>query len=259
MSISKIMIEKIIKMNNKRICPICNERDIPEQIGSGRPRNHCKECNQTYKKQTYKKKKLEWWRKRYDSDPEFRKKHQEASRISHNKYHWNNREKDNERNRMIRIHKLKHYRKMEFRRKRKSAMIKSRNRTPSQQRVADMMKSPKGEGIMKQILNKIYPDEIKTDNKSFIIINGKLRQCWRAKKGACELDRFYPKLRLAFEYHGEFHYKYIEFFHRNRSLEYIQHKDKETKEMCDTVGIRLIVIIKNQLDEDIIKNLINFV
>ncbi|KKM78722.1 hypothetical protein LCGC14_1357090 [marine sediment metagenome] len=57
-----------------------------------------------------------------------------------------------------------------------------------------------------------------------------------------ELDGFNAKLHCAFEYHSEYHYRYIPFFHRNRTLEEVQNIDRIKENLCKEKGIKLLTI-----------------
>lgn len=58
-----------------------------------------------------------------------------------------------------------------------------------------------------------------------------------------ELDCYNPELRLAVEYNGVQHYKFIPFFHKNREAFYNQRYRDELKRLrCKELGITLIEI-----------------
>jgi len=71
---------------------------------------------------------------------------------------------------------------------------------------------------MKGILDKIFSKELSVDNKRYLLINSKIRQTYPTKKGNFEFDRYYPKLRIAFEFDGMQHRKFIPFFIELRQL-----------------------------------------
>ena len=112
----------------------------------------------------------------------------------------------------------------------------------------------KSEIEMKFILNNLLPNELILDNKywgfdknnNFIRIGG--------AKGGLQLDRYYPNLRLAFEYNGLQHFDYREFFHKDYKIFLIvQNNDQKKQEMCQKAGINLIIIKYNEkLSEQLI-------
>lgn len=74
-----------------------------------------------------------------------------------------------------------------------------------------------------------------------------------------ELDGFNKKLKLAFEYNGEQHYKNVPYYHTDsKKLKYTQEKDKLKLELCEKKKIKLIVIqsIKNSTPEKVMKEVI---
>ena len=91
------------------------------------------------------------------------------------------------------------------------------------------------EGISERICRKHF--EIIFDDKF-----PKVRPSWlRGKKGwKLELDGFSQKLGIAFEFQGRQHYKYIEWFHKNRALREQQEVDELKKRLCQHNNIVLI-------------------
>lgn len=60
---------------------------------------------------------------------------------------------------------------------------------------------------------------------------------------ALELDCYNPELKLAAEYNGEQHYKYIPFFHKNKEAFLNQkYRDDMKYRICKEKGIDLIII-----------------
>ncbi len=86
----------------------------------------------------------------------------------------------------------------------------------------------KTEHEMKLYLDRLFGNKEHKDNGRYKWLNG------------MELDRYYPKLSLAFEYHGEQHFRNVKFFKIN--LEKIQKRDKLKRELCRKNGIILIEI-----------------
>ncbi|MCK4614147.1 MAG: hypothetical protein KAU14_05020, partial [Thermoplasmata archaeon] len=57
-----------------------------------------------------------------------------------------------------------------------------------------------------------------------------------------ELDGYCKKLRIAFEFHGEQHYREIEFFHTTRSFKEQQRIDQLKRKLCGDHGVKLIEV-----------------
>jgi hypothetical protein len=58
-----------------------------------------------------------------------------------------------------------------------------------------------------------------------------------------ELDCYNPDLKIAVEYNGEQHYKYIPYFHRNRDAFYnIKYRDEMKNRLCKENGVKLITV-----------------
>lgn len=75
-----------------------------------------------------------------------------------------------------------------------------------------------------------------------------------------ELDCFNPELKIAVEYNGEQHYKYIPYFHSSKDAFYnIKYRDDIKKRLCSENGIKLIIVpyyVKfNDIETYIIKQL----
>lgn len=94
----------------------------------------------------------------------------------------------------------------------------------------------KKEGIMQRELDKLLPDAEYIDNGYY---------SWmRSPKGApLQLDRYYPELKLAFEFNGRQHYEYNPYMHKDReAFEYLQRCDRKKRRECKRHGIHLITI-----------------
>ncbi|HLC57929.1 MAG TPA: hypothetical protein VJH95_05120 [Candidatus Nanoarchaeia archaeon] len=66
-----------------------------------------------------------------------------------------------------------------------------------------------------------------------------------------ELDRYYPRLRLAFEYQGEQHFEDKKFF--KIDLKEIQKRDEIKREICNNRSIILVEIsYREKLSEQLI-------
>ncbi|MEK9207750.1 MAG: hypothetical protein AAB922_04660 [Patescibacteria group bacterium] len=91
------------------------------------------------------------------------------------------------------------------------------------------------ENICREIFEKIF-------HRKF----PKIKPVWlvNADGNRMEFDGYNEELRLAFEYHGEQHYQYKEFFYRGDKEKFIKRKsDDETKHLLSkNKGIRLVEI-----------------
>ena len=75
-------------------------------------------------------------------------------------------------------------------------------------------------------------------------------------KGApMQLDRYYPELRLAFEYDGPQHETYSPFIHKSyENFQYMKECDKVKEELCKKLGITLIrVHYKHRITDESLK------
>lgn len=98
-----------------------------------------------------------------------------------------------------------------------------------------------------------------TEDKCRIIIQELTGYSFRKNKNAIkpyELDGYNQKLRLAFEYHGIQHYRFLKHFHKTYD-QFVQRQEVDCKkeEMCVAIGIRLIVIpyTVSKTDEELIQ------
>lgn len=68
-----------------------------------------------------------------------------------------------------------------------------------------------------------------------------------------ELDLFNQELMLAVEYNGAQHYKYNAFMHKNSRERFYnqQYRDILKKDMCDKMGVRLVVVPYNVPEDQI--------
>lgn len=111
------------------------------------------------------------------------------------------------------------------------------------------IKKSKGEYFLAKILNSIFPEAQCIDGGyySFLI----------SPKGyPMQLDRYYPRLHIAFEYDGKQHDDDVEFFYRNaEQLAYQQECDKLKEELCYKNRITIIRIShKEYINNELIKD-----
>lgn len=109
-------------------------------------------------------------------------------------------------------------------------------------------KNTKGELYLFAILNKILP--------TYAYINhGYYSMLTSPKGGQMQLDRYYPDLKLAFEYDGSQHDTYTPFIHKTMTnFTYMQQCDVLKDKLCKDLGITLIrVSYKHKVTDDAIK------
>lgn len=98
----------------------------------------------------------------------------------------------------------------------------------------------KKEGLMQQVLNKLLPNAEYIDNGYY---------SWLASpRGATlQLDRYYPELKLAFEFNGRQHYEFNRYMHKDqKAFEYLQECDSKKRRECKRNGVTLITIKYNK-------------
>ena len=70
------------------------------------------------------------------------------------------------------------------------------------------------------------------------------------RKGVLFLDFFVPQIKLAIEVHGQQHYKYTPFFHKNKAdFAIAKAKDEDKIEWCELNKIDIIVLKYSDTDE----------
>ena len=100
----------------------------------------------------------------------------------------------------------------------------------------------KGELRMKELLDKFFPDVAYINNhRPQWLVNPKT-------SALLELDRYYPELKLAFEFQGDQHYRFIAKYHGskagfNRQVE----RDRLKRKQCQEQGVFLCYVHANDL------------
>lgn len=101
------------------------------------------------------------------------------------------------------------------------------------------------------ILDKLYPGEITIDDKFHTFLRSP------TTNRLLQLDRYYPQLKLAFEYDGAQHFISIDGWGGEKTLRKVQRRDKEKDELCQGQGIQLVRIkYDERLSVKNIKNLL---
>ncbi len=95
---------------------------------------------------------------------------------------------------------------------------------------------------MKLVLDTIFYNKEKIDNGYWVVRDGILITK-AGRLGGRQLDRYYPKLKLAFEYRGEQHYSRRSYYYQGepRFIK-TQQWDKETEDMCERTGVCLVIL-----------------
>jgi hypothetical protein len=113
-------------------------------------------------------------------------------------------------------------------------------------------KESKGEVECRRVLNKIFNRPFNKNRPSFLnnpVTGGNYN---------LELDCYDPQLKLAVEYDGEAHAKYIPYFHKNKEAFYNQkYRDYIKDMMCKNNGITLIRVPHTVKVQNIESYLIN--
>ena len=115
-------------------------------------------------------------------------------------------------------------------------------------------KESSGERECRRVLQDIFKKPFNSSRPDF------LKNPVTGNNFNLELDCYEPSLRLACEYNGQQHYKYVPYFHKNKEAFYNQKYRDELKErMCRDNNIHLISVphtVKvNNIEEYIVRNL----
>jgi hypothetical protein len=108
-------------------------------------------------------------------------------------------------------------------------------------------KKSKGEFALNKLLNEMIPDVQYIDGGYYSFL--------KSPKGfPMQLDRYYPRLHLAFEFNGKQHVEDSSFFYQSEEQwKYQQTCDELKKELCEKLNIKIIYV---QHDEYVCKELI---
>jgi hypothetical protein len=95
----------------------------------------------------------------------------------------------------------------------------------------------KGEGECRRVLERLLSKRFPKTRPDF------LRNPVTGGKFNMELDMYCRELRLACEYNGQQHYKYVPYFHRNKEAFRNQgYRDELKRRMCRENGVHLIEV-----------------
>lgn len=102
--------------------------------------------------------------------------------------------------------------------------------------VKDNPKDSRGETECRQVLESIFNRDFTKARPDFLsnpVTGG----------NNLELDCYNPELKLAVEYQGQQHYKYIPYFHKNKdAFQNQKYRDELKRRMCDDNMITLIEV-----------------
>jgi hypothetical protein len=95
----------------------------------------------------------------------------------------------------------------------------------------------KGETECRRVLQQIFNRPFPNQRPNW------LRNAVTGGRFNLELDCYNPELRLAVEYQGQQHYKYIPYFHRNRDhFMHQKYRDEIKRHLCRANGVTLIEV-----------------
>jgi hypothetical protein len=113
-------------------------------------------------------------------------------------------------------------------------------------------KESRGETECRRVLEQLFKKPFANQRPDF------LRNPVTGGKYNLELDCYNSGLKLAVEYHGAQHYKYIPFFHKNKESFYNQkYRDDMTRRKCQDNGVDLIEVPNTVKVNDIQDYIIN--
>jgi hypothetical protein len=129
--------------------------------------------------------------------------------------------------------------------------------TEKPQSQAPQKKDSTGETICRNYLEKRFNKSFQKARPNF------LRNPVTGGDYNLELDCFNPELRLALEYNGAQHYKYIPYFHKNKEAFLNQkYRDEMKRVKCKENGIQLIevpyTVKPHELEDYVYKELLRF-
>lgn len=109
-------------------------------------------------------------------------------------------------------------------------------------------KKSKGEYFLAKVLNNIFPEAQCIDGGYYSFL--------MSPKGyPMQLDRYYPRLHLAFEFDGKQHSDDVEYFYRDaEQINYRKECDKLKEELCARYNITIIRIdYREYINEELIR------
>lgn len=109
-------------------------------------------------------------------------------------------------------------------------------------------KNTGGELILFKALNELLPGEV-------FINHGYYSNLPSPKGYPMQLDRYYPELKLAFEFQGRQHEEYTKYIHKSqKNFDYYQECDALKRQYCQAQGIALVEVAWNhKITEEALK------
>lgn len=103
-----------------------------------------------------------------------------------------------------------------------------------------VVKKSKGEFALNKILNDIFPLAVSIDGGYYSFLPS-------PKGYPMQLDRYYPRLHLAFEYNGKQHEQDNDYFyHSDEEFEYRKRCDELKQTLCTKNNIKIIYITHDE-------------
>ena len=239
-----------VKKHNKKIRKKYHSR--PEV------KKHNKKIRKKYHSRPEVKKHNKKIRKKYHSRPEVKKRkkehelkrNKEIIKKRHKEYYLKNREN------CIKYAK-EYYQDNKEERKEWDKKYREETKIEENKRRKKLGLSLIGEGFRKEMELLVYVHSL-FQNYEIFTHHRKLLGDW-GKQGL-ELDIYIPELKLAFEYNGEQHYVFTDFFHTEEDFEAQKYRDRCKKRICKLKGITLIRIkYDEKLSEQLVLSKLKYV
>lgn len=99
----------------------------------------------------------------------------------------------------------------------------------------------KKEATLQRVLNDLLPDAEYIDNGYYSWLQS-------PKNSPLQLDRYYPDLKLGFEFNGRQHYEFNRYMHKDEdAFEYLRACDRKKAKDCRRHGVTLITVKYNKV------------
>lgn len=91
------------------------------------------------------------------------------------------------------------------------------------------------EAYMFKILNSIFPDQMYIENGYYSFLPS-------PKGSPMQIDKYFPDLKIGFEYDGKQHFSHNSYFMTKKEFKYLQKCDSLKDKLCKEEGVALIRI-----------------